>query len=86
MRDVLMDTCPSSTHHPQEALLQEASTIFTSSGDRVEGKPWPRGNRCPLSPSLGSVTVLQPEPLHPVPAGPLLPYPLLQWFPHYLSL
>lgn len=37
MWDVLMNIHPSSIHHPQGASLQEAGTIFTSSGGRTEG-------------------------------------------------
>ena len=44
---------------------------------------WPRGNRCPLSLSLGSLGT-RPQPLSPH-QGPAAP-PLLQWFPHYLLL
>lgn len=68
----------------------DTSTILHSQARKLHfGKPgpfspplgmrlresWPRGNRCPLRPSLGSLGA-QPQPMHPVsPDQPLLPHP-----------
>lgn len=69
----------------QEALLQEASTIFTSSGARIERNVAKR-KQMPPGPLPGQPESSQPQPVPPVPPARLpLPRPP-QWSPHYLSL
>lgn len=65
MRDVLMDTL--SVLHSQARQLGFRKPAPFSPPLGVAWESWPRGNRCPLGPSLGSLRAHQPQPMHPVP-------------------
>lgn len=76
MEDVLMGTLfilhpPSSG---QEARLQEASTIFTSSGAGTE-RSMAKRKQMPPWPLPGQPESRQPQPVHPVPPARLLCLP-----------
>ena len=79
MWDVLMDTLS-----VQEALLQETSTIFTSSRGRIEGNMAKR-KQMPLWPLHGQPESRQPQPVHPVPPSQVPAAHPPPVGPHYLS-
>lgn len=83
MWDVLMDTQSVVCSQARKLCFRKPAPFSPPLGAGLRG-PWPRGNRCPFGLSLGSLTADQPQTVYPVP--PSQAPPLLQWFPHYLSL